>query len=201
MGAEGRKWQEVVERHFGFLAEFGFGRPDVDDSTFWATSVTYRTDVVGLKVSRSNEFMRSEVQLIRLVDGEVPPYPIWITSEPINWILLDTVLEARDPGRLHEASALSGLDKDSIARQLTFWADALQAVAPDFLRGDVAAIEEGEAIVRERVRQNPQEIVAWIPDDAPPGAEADEIEKLSLEVPPVVGVKARRYRRGRHSDK
>lgn len=41
MGGRASKWAETVERHFGFLADHGFVPVAVDDSTFWATSVTY----------------------------------------------------------------------------------------------------------------------------------------------------------------
>ncbi len=195
MKHRGREWSETAERHFGFLADHGFGPPELGVCDRWATSVAYRSEVAGLTVSLSYEYLRSEVHLIRLVDGDFPPYPIWIGSDPVNWVLLDTVLEARDPDRAQQAAALSGVDEDSVDQQLAFWADALQAAAPDFLRGSLAVIEDAEKILRSRARRHPQELIAWLPDDAPPTVELQARENLASAVDSAINAQVRRYRR------
>jgi len=47
--------------------------------------------------------------LIRLVSGQVPPYPIWITDDRIDWTLLDNVVEARAPDLMDEVRKQAGL--------------------------------------------------------------------------------------------
>ena len=190
-------WQDQVQPHFAFLEGYGFRITASDASSPWETSVTYKSSTGGVKVTNSNEFFRAEVNLIRLVDGHVPPYPIWITDEPINWALLDNVLEVRSPERLEPARSLKGLGKADVDRQLEFWADCLNTVAADFLDGDMSAIDEASAVIRARVREHPQQMTVWLPDSAPAGADAAEFEQASTTVPPEVGVKVRRYRRKR----
>jgi hypothetical protein len=179
----------------GFLINHGFTNVTTDDSSFWSLWVQYASGGAAVRISKSNEFRRSEVQLIRLVDGEVPPYPIWIGSDRIDWILLDNVLEARRADLQHAALLMTGLQDREIDAQLAFWADSLRDVCPDFLAGDFAAIDEAGAIIRARVREHPQEIVAWLPEDAPTGADASALRDMAATVPPEVGVRVRRYRR------
>jgi len=197
VGRQAEKWFETVDKHFGFLREARFTHLDTDDSSFWSLWVQYRSDSAAIRISKSNEFTRSEVELIRLVDGEVPPYPIWITDARIDWILLDNVVMARKPALQDEVRNQSGLKPAEIESQLGFWARTLRDVAQDFIDGDPAPIDEAGALVRARVAAEPQQVQVYLPSDAPPGAEAEEAAKVRATVPPNVGVTVRRYfRRG-----
>ena len=39
----------------------------------------------------------------------MPPYPIWITDDRIDWTLLDNVVEARAPDLMDEVRKQAGL--------------------------------------------------------------------------------------------
>ena len=186
-------WKATVVRHFAFVEDYGFHLTSSEAKSWWETSVVFTSHTGGIKVAYSNEFVRAEVNLIRLVDGVVPPYPIWITAEQINWVLLDNVLEVRDRARFEEAMTLRGLDNAKVNRQLQFWADCLRTTAGDFLRGDMAPIDEAAELIRARVKEHPQEMTIWVPDNAPTGAEGAETERARRDVPPEVTVRARRY--------
>jgi hypothetical protein len=108
---------------------------------------------------------------------------------------VDNVLEARRPDLQHAALLTTGLQDREIEFQLAFWADALRAVCSDFLAGEFAAIDEAGAIVRARVREHPQEIVTWLPEDAPADADASALRDMASTVPPEVAADVRRYRR------
>lgn len=196
VGKQAAKWHSAVDEHFGFVIRMGFTHVDVDDSSFWSIWTQYRSESAAIRISRSNEFTRSEVHLIRLVDGEVPPYPIWITDERIDWALLDTVVEARQPSLLADVQRQSGLKPAELDQQLRFWAQALLDVAGDFLTGDFAPVDEAAAIIRSRLADSPQKVQVWLPDDAPEGAEAQESKAVASTLPPNVGVSVKRYRRG-----
>lgn len=195
MGDRGRRWLRRVQPHFDFLIDQGFSQVTHDDSSFWSLWVRYASPHAVVQIAKSNEFDRVEVTLIRLVDGDVPPYPVWITSEPVHHALLDTILEVRDRALLRYAARLNGLGSEAVERQLSFWATTLRDVASEFLEGDLSAIDEAEAVVRERIAEHPQQLTTYLPDDAPPSAEADELEKLKGHVPDNVTVQFRRYRR------
>ena len=92
----------------------GFSTADTDASSWWGTWVQYRSDRAAIRISRSIEFDRADIQLIRLVDGVVPPYPIWITDARIDWTLLDNVVEVRRQDLLAQAATLKGLRPASL---------------------------------------------------------------------------------------
>jgi hypothetical protein len=63
----------------------------------------------------------------------------------------------------------------------------------------MSAIDEAAEIIRARVREHPQELTIWLPDNAPAGTEAAQAERARSDVPPEVGVKVRRYWRRKPS--
>jgi hypothetical protein len=195
MGKEAAKWRKIVEPHFGFLVQLGFATVAVDDSSFWSIWVQYRSETSAIRVSKSNEFIRCEVQLIRLVNGEVPPYPIWITDDRIDWALLDNVVEAREPNLMAEVSRQTGLKPSEIDEQLRFWAQVLRDLAGDFLDGGFGPLDEAGALIRGRLADHPQRVQVWLPDDAPEGSEAEQEEAVRATLPPNVAVSVRRYQR------
>jgi hypothetical protein len=189
-----KAWERRVREHFDFLVEHGF-RFDRVEASSWATTAFYLSPTLGLEMTRSVEFDRVEITLLRLVHGELPEYEVWVTDSPLNRVLFDNVLIARAP-ELDEASrGLKGLSSDEEDKQLRFWADALRSVAPDFLDGDDAALREGEQVVRQRVAENPQELTIWLPGDASQAEEDRAREEARQTAPPNVEVSVRRYRR------
>jgi hypothetical protein len=189
-----KAWERRVREHFDFLVEHGF-RFDHVEARSWATTALYLSPTLGLEVTRSVEFDRVELELIRLVEGELPDYEVWVTDSPRNRVLFDNTLIARSP-KLDEASrALKGLSSEEEEKQLRFWADALRSVAPDFLDGDDAALRDGEQVVRQRVAENPQELTIWLPGDASRKDEDRARERARKTAPPDVEISVRRYRR------
>ena len=141
------------------------------------------------------QFDRVEITLVRLVEGELPEYEVWVTDSPRNRVLFDNVLIARAPDVDEASRALSGLSRGDEEEQLRFWADALRSVAPDFLEGDDAPLREGEQVVRQRVAENPQELTIWLPSDASQEEEDRAREEAMQTAPPNVEVSVRRYHR------
>ena len=194
MARAAKAWERRVREHFDFLVEHGF-RFDRVEASSWATTAFYLSPTLGLEMTRSVEFNRVEITLLRLVHGELPEYEVWVTDSPLNRVLFDNVLIARAP-ELDEASrGLKGLSSDEEDKQLRFWADALRSVAPDFLDGDDAALREGEQVVRQRVAENPQELTIWLPGDASQAEEDRAREEARQTAPPNVEVSVRRYHR------
>lgn len=59
---------------------------------------TYEAPTLAIKVVRSIEFNSAELWLIRLVNGQVPDYPVFVYPEtPINYIMLNSVVARRSP--------------------------------------------------------------------------------------------------------
>jgi hypothetical protein len=189
-----KAWERRVREHFDFLVEHGF-RFDHVEASSWATTALYLSPTLGLEVTRSVEFDRVELELLRLVAGELPEYDVWVTDSPRNRVLFDNVLIARAPEVDDASRALSGLSREEVEKQLRFWADALRSVAPDFLDGDDAPLREGERVVRQRVTENPQELTIWLPGGATQEEEDRARDKARQTAPSNVEISVRRYRR------
>jgi hypothetical protein len=188
----GKPWESLVRRHFDFLREFGF-RLDRVEEKWWATSAVYRSDVLGVEVARSVEFGRVELTLLRLVHGELPEVEVWVSDAPLNRVLFDNVLEARKSALLGDLG--SGLSDEEVEEQLGLYAELLRTVVPDFLAGSDGALLEGEAVIRERVGANPQELTVWLPGDATEAEEADARAKAERTTPTEVRIVVKRYSR------
>jgi hypothetical protein len=145
-------WQSAVDPHFGFLNERGFQlNRRFASASVWATDLVYAAHDRAISVERSVEFNRAEVVLIRLYEGAMPDLQIRVTAEPVNRLLLDNVLQARDPQRYREIQQLGGLGEPELQRQLSELASALRDVAGDFLTGSFAAMDDGERVIRQRL--------------------------------------------------
>jgi len=192
VGRSAKAWERGVRAHFDFLLDSAF-RFDHVDHGVWATSAAYVSSSLGVEVTRSTEFRRVEITLLRLVDGQLPEPEIWVTDRPINRTLFDNVLLARAPNLLEQVP--TGLSEREVDGQLRLWAELLRSVAPDFLEGDDAAIVEAEQVVRQRVAENPQELTIWLPSDASDTDEAKAREKAERTTPDEVRIIVRRYAR------
>jgi hypothetical protein len=187
-----KRWKASVKNHFDFLTDYGFRFDHVEDE-WWATTAVYLSAALGVEVTRSVEFDRVEINLLRLVERQAPEQEVWVTYRPINRVLLDNVLEARSCELLGQIP--TGLSRPVVDEQLRLYAELLRTVVPDFLKGSDAALVDGERVIRKRVSANPQEMTIWLPDDASEADEARaraEAERLN---PPEVRVVVRRYAR------
>ncbi|HLM94087.1 MAG TPA: hypothetical protein VK273_09775 [Gaiellaceae bacterium] len=191
MGNE-KEWESLVKRHLDFLSDFGF-RLDHVDEKWWATSAVYLSDLLGIEVTRSMEFGRVEITLLRLIEAKPPEVEVWLSEHPLDRVLFDNVLEARAPDQLR--SLASGISDDEVQEQLCRYGELLVTVVPDFLEGGDAALGEGEAVIRKRAAANPQELTVWLPSDASEADEADARAKAERATPPEVRIVVRRYSR------
>lgn len=185
-----KRWEASVKKHFDFLTDYGFRFDHVEDK-WWATTAVYLSAALGVEVTRSVEFDRVEVNLLRLVKGQAPEQEVWVTDRELNRILFDNVLEARGPN--HLGSIPTGLSRRVVEEQLRLYGELLRTLVPDFLKESDAALLEGERVIRERVAANPQEVTIWLPRDASNADEARARAEAERTNPPEVRVVVRRY--------
>ncbi len=102
--AAAEAWRAKVDLYFGYVrTTYGFRITSADASSVWVTRVIYQSDVAAVAVERSVEFDRVEVSVIRLVDGQLPEYPIFIVPDTIiNQTLLDNMLLLRNPDQFEQ---------------------------------------------------------------------------------------------------
>jgi hypothetical protein len=189
----GRAWVSRIRPHFDFLTGYGFHLADVDAGHWWKVAATYRSAVSAVEVACSNEYQRVDLTLHRLVDGEVPLYPIFIVDTvPVDTMHADWLLELRaEPTRRPG----HGLGDTEIEGQLAFWAAALRDHGSDFLAGDLAVLDQLERLIRDSARRvGPPQVTMWAPADSSPAQVADGTDRARAALPDGVAVEVRRYR-------
>lgn len=174
------QWKAQVAAHFGYLeTDYGFHFTGVDGSKWWGTFVYYQSPLHQIRFDRSVEFDSVEIQIVRLIDGQVPEYPIFINPDtPINHIYLNQVLSERAPEESEKLLAMRGLSEEQVERSLAFQSGALRNYCADILRGDFAIFEVITDQLHQHARERPQEIKVWLPDTAQPGEERPLVETL-----------------------
>jgi hypothetical protein len=192
VGEFAESWEREVRRHFDFLLEKGF-RFDGVEEQWWAASARYLSTTHGVEVTRSVEFDRVEITLMRLVEGRAPDHEVWLTERPLDSVLFDNVLAARAPELLDEVP--SGLSEQAVDTQLRLWAELLRSAAPEFLEGDDSALRDGEQVIRRSNAASPQQVTIWLPSDASEADEARARAKAERTTPPEVRIVVRRYER------
>lgn len=91
-----KRWEAVVKRHFDFLTGYGFRFDHVEDK-WWATTAVYLSAALGVEVTRSVEFDRVEITLLRLVEGQAPGPEVWVTDRPSIESFLTTFSKREAP--------------------------------------------------------------------------------------------------------
>jgi hypothetical protein len=190
------KWQSTVDRHFVFLKrDFHMSVLATDDATNWETSVTYASDNVAVIVRYSVEVDRAEVELVQLIEGQVPRVPIFVHLDtPINRALLDLLLTVRAPSDAEQLKALTGLGKGMVQKALSFQATALQRYGRDFLAGDTSVFADFDRLIKAQVAKDPPVLRIHVPE----GTSQDEIDKTvaqARKADPRVPVEVDFYRR------
>ena len=161
-----RDWKVIVSPHFSFLEErFHWSLTAADDSSYWETTVTYSRDPAAVVVRYSVEFNRAEVELVRMVDGQIPQVPIFVHPDTrIDRCDLDNLLLLKAPSVVETLRKLQGLDADTLHKALAIEADALERYALDFLWLDLSIFEELDLLIKSRVAKNPQRMTIWVPE-------------------------------------
>lgn len=193
-----KRWARTVKRHFGFLErDFGMAVIGTDDQSNWQTTVTYSGTASAVVVRYSVEFDRAEVELVRLVDGKVPPVPIFVHADtPINRGWLDNLLAVREPLAAEELRQLTGLGHRSVEGTLRFEAEALRKYARDILSGDLHWFVDIERSIRQQVSAHPPTITLHLPE----GTQQPEVDRAVAKaktLDPRVAVNVRFYRKPR----
>jgi len=178
-------WKARVAVHFGFLeATYGFHFAQVDGSNWWQTSVRYDSPLLAVTIDKSVEFDRAEVWLIRLPDGQLPEYPIFINPDtPISYVILDKVLQERAPREAERLLGLNGISDEQVECSLAFLAHALATYCDDVLHGDFSIFDVIAEKMHQQAREHLQEIRIILPDTSQPGEEEPLVETLQNDFP------------------
>jgi hypothetical protein len=147
----------LVRETFAYLeTEFG-ATISKREKNAYAVYVTYQNSTTGVQIELSSQKEGVTVMVIRLVDGQVPAYPIFITEDTeLNWF---NALDFVDPPRtsLVPDVTLSDPmepDPEELRDCLEWFADILKRHASDVLKGDFGVLESIEKRVRARAAKS-----------------------------------------------
>lgn len=163
-----KKWEALVDPHFAFLrTDFQSVITEHSDEHWWYSRIVYQNATTAVEIVYSVEFECVEVLLVRLVDGKRPPYPVFISEQPLlHHFMLDSLLELRAPQSVRAIKLHVSLDPAEVDVQLSSWAEALRQHGTDVLQGDFSVFDVLEANIREHARRKPEQITAWFPHTA-----------------------------------
>jgi len=191
-------WATLVAYHFRYLKRWGFQLSGAD-ATVWEEHATFRSNLCAIDVIKDYQGPRVEVELMRLVDGELPEPEVFVVdSERVNRFYVDELIKLRQADGEDALARLAGMS--TFDDQLKFFAAALRRVGADFLAGDLGVLDELERRIRTRVREHPQRVGVFLPDTAGDAEQSAAVALVRRTVPAEIDVRAGRYRTSRTAD-
>jgi hypothetical protein len=153
-------FEQGVRRAFAFLEEdIGLTFESDSSSHWWTSHLTYRNELVFVRVELDNRDRAFNILAGPIVDGGVPRYPIFPerAGEPLHWFPLWAILRARGA----DVPTFSFAEDDRLEAELAAWAGALREHAGDVLvSGDFGELDapvrriKSETLTRRTAEQN-----------------------------------------------
>ena len=143
----------LFRKAFSFLIEdFNFREESLELDN-WGIRLLFCNSTTGVRISYEPREGGISVMLIRLVDGKLPDYPIFIDEDTVlNYFDLQDLLSVRIPC-VKENNLEIGITNSEIENYIQQIAQNLRTKAEDILKGDFLIFSELERIVKERARQ------------------------------------------------
>lgn len=142
---------KTVKEIFSFLqSDFECSVSTIED--VYQTKVVYQNETTATIISFEPRESHVFVLLSRLIDGNIPPYPIFIKAETaLNMFYLDDLINLRSPSWKIQQS--DNITEQNLERILTEYAKALKTYGQDVLNGDFTVFSDLEEIVKKRALQ------------------------------------------------
>jgi hypothetical protein len=143
-----RSFVEEAEAALRFLRDdHGFEAPVVEDVPF-AVWVTFTGQTAAVKAAFDTRDRLVEIFLVKLVDGELPPYDETEATHYIDTVSLAALARGDEPSP--HAYRLQSLTRDELSRVLRWHADVVREFG-DILGGDFGRFEEAIAARRAHI--------------------------------------------------
>ncbi len=164
---------KLCGRHFAFLIEEFGCRVGGKKSDAFEDELIYRNATTAVKIRYEPREKYVFVLLCRLVNGKIPPYPIFVRHEKeLTQFYLDDLLTLRSPATiirkkyhrerfadkedLHQAIKASleePFTEQNLEHMIKTYAAALREHGSDILKGNFTVFAELEKIVRKRTAE------------------------------------------------
>jgi hypothetical protein len=147
-------FDDLCSKYFSYLSsEYGLERIAAEKNSL-ACSVTFSNNRIGVQISFEMKDGGIFVMLIRLVDGKLPPYEIFIKpGTVVNHFDLEDIVDLEDPEAALEQKYADDSDPtiQELEDNLHRYAEALHKYGNDILSGDFSIFPELEEIVKRRI--------------------------------------------------
>lgn len=123
-------------------------------SSSYSCSIFYKNHSTAVEISYEPREKHIFVLLMRLVDGEIPEYPIFICQEAeLNSFYLDDLLSIRNSPYVFDQKLIeTPFKKSGMGLLLKQYAQALKIFGSDILGGDFEIFSELEKVVKKRAK-------------------------------------------------
>jgi hypothetical protein len=138
-------------QRFRFLEEdFGFVIKKKERESY-GVFITYQNPTTAIRISFEPREGGIFVLISRLIEGEIPRYPIFIQpSSILHSFYLDDVVKTKIPNFQFSFRGEKLSSADQVEKALDEVADTLQKYASDVLKGCFESFKEAEHIVKKR---------------------------------------------------
>jgi hypothetical protein len=146
-------FEDLVSKHFSYLrSDYGLEKIAVEKSSY-ECYVTFSNKKIAVQVSLEMKDGGIFVMLIRLVDGKLPTYEVFIRPDTaINHFDLEDVVDLKNPefSLEQEYSDESYPTIQELEENLSKYAEALRKYGKDILAGDFRLFPQLELVIRRR---------------------------------------------------
>ncbi len=143
----------LLRKEFSFLIDDFSFREESLELDNWGIRLVYCNSTTGVRISYEPREGGIFVMLIRLVDGQLPDYPIIIDEDTVlNYFDLQDLLSVRIPCFKENNLEIEKTNSE-LENYIKQIAKDLRTQAEDVLKGDFLIFSELEGIVKERARQ------------------------------------------------
>ena len=152
-------FERICREKFRFL-EDQFGCKVSCESDRYGTYVTYQNLTTAIRIAlEPREGGVFSCRLIRLIDGTIPPVPIFIKPDtPLHGFYVEYLLDLRASSCKRYRPTIEELYKPTTYKKiLTQYAYAVKRYAIDILCGDFRIFDELEKVVKKRAEESREE--------------------------------------------
>ena len=146
------RFEMICRQTFSFLRKDFGCKPPVVERDGYGTYIAYVNETTAVEISFVPRDGYIFIGLVRLVDGEIPPYPIYIKPKIILHLFsLIDIVAIRNPAKVPEIPSISEWDDCVVVRKdLLLRSKLLRKYASDVLRGDFSIFPKLDKIVKKR---------------------------------------------------
>jgi len=145
------EFKYYCDNMFDYLVTEYNCRETIVEKNAFGYLITYQNSTTAIRISYEPRECAVFILLSRIINGEIPKYPIFIKPETIiNCFYLDDIIKLKVPSARNESIGKYLLSKNDVEIVIQKNANYLKQYATDILNGDFNLFDELDKIVKGR---------------------------------------------------